>query len=239
MSQQLNGHVLTVTAGEDLAEDRLVRLNASGAAVYCDAGEEFIGKTRTNCLSGEEVGVLLPGEIGTWKLTAAGAVTALANVYTANDGKVDDVPTGTAVGKALHAATANNSKLEVLPFHASSSAVGGVVTDVLAGEDLAANRLVKFHTDGTWVYADADMIPTAITLAAVLSGAAATVRILSSASLHIGQAAEQVDVGDVVYTAADGKIKDTASKTQVGIAKTGAATDALFYFWYLPALPTP
>ena len=118
MSQQLNGHVLTLRAAADLAEDRLVALDANGEAVYTaadTANTAIVGKTRTNCLDGDLIGIETRGTRGTMKLTAAAAIAAEATVYLAADGKVDD--TGTiAVGTALHAVTGDGSKVEVLLF---------------------------------------------------------------------------------------------------------------------------
>lgn len=121
MSKFVDTPTLSALAGEALAKYRRVKISAAGSTstpptiVYADAGERGIGVVRAAVASGDPVTVHLDNKHGTQPAVAAAAITALANVYPANDGKVTSTPTGLALGKALDAATANSDVIEVLP----------------------------------------------------------------------------------------------------------------------------
>lgn len=106
-------------AGENLLAHRAVKLSA-GTVVYADDGEAPIGYTLYAADSGEtaDVQIFRPTVEG----TAAGAFSAGATLYPQNDGKVDDVANGDAIGIALQAATTENDVVEILPFIATSVA---------------------------------------------------------------------------------------------------------------------
>lgn len=107
--------VKTFTAGEALAAYRRVKLsNASGTQVeYSDAGQEFIGITEAAAASGTQVAVRLWAPCSTFKATAAEAISVGDVIYGAADGKVADTPAGPAIGRALAAASADGSIIEV------------------------------------------------------------------------------------------------------------------------------
>jgi hypothetical protein len=122
---------VTFTAGEDLVEYRRVKLKA-GTAVpasveYADAGEDFIGITMDNAKDGELITVAPICREGTFLLTAAGTFDALATLYGAADGKVDDVSSGTAFFKALEAATAAGDIVECI-LHPGVSTTAATVS---------------------------------------------------------------------------------------------------------------
>ncbi len=113
MSIEVQGNVATYVAGEALVGFRRVKLNSSRAAVYSDAGEEWIGVTVEAAANGNNIGVRLKNGPGTFKMMAAGGFAILAVLYGAVDGKVDDVASGLPVGRALEAATADGDVAEV------------------------------------------------------------------------------------------------------------------------------
>ena len=102
----------TLTTGEAVEENRLVKLSAS-TAVYCDSGEEPIGVTAAPAASGAMVAVEpLRGII--LGVTAAKAISAGAAIYAANDGKVSDAAVGTQLGIIFEAATADGGQVPAL-----------------------------------------------------------------------------------------------------------------------------
>lgn len=208
----------TFLAGEALESDRLVKLNSSGAIVYADAGDDWIGATTMAIPNAEYVAVRLRNKEGTIELVAAGTISKAANVFGTADGKISATPNGKRIGIALAAATAG-AVIEVLLLE--DDGVRGIV----AGEDLAINRLVKLHTDGTLLYADKDMEWIGITLAAASSAGVALIRLRGGLVTFTAVAVAAIEVGDIVYTAADGKIDDTIATTRVGIAQTAATND--------------
>ena len=108
--------IKTFTATEALAVYRLVKLtSSSGSAVeYADATDSaVVGNTEREAAITANVPVRLRGPWSTAKLTAGGAISVGATVYTANDGKV--AASGTyAIGTALEAASGDGSVIEVL-----------------------------------------------------------------------------------------------------------------------------
>jgi len=88
----------------------------SGATVvYADSGEKGIGTNQAYAASGASACIRLDTE-GTSKMTAAGAFSAGALLYPADDGKVDDAVAGKPLGRAVEAATATGDIVEVLPL---------------------------------------------------------------------------------------------------------------------------
>lgn len=98
----------TMTAGEDLAAYRLVKIS-SGEAVYADGGDEPIGVVRSAVSDGDNVAVWpLRGGIET--VTAADAITDGAALYTANDGKVSDSANGNQIGVNMNGSSASSGE---------------------------------------------------------------------------------------------------------------------------------
>ena len=115
----------TFVAGEALAKFRRVKLSSS-TVVYADAGEDSIGVTMENAASGAPVQVKLWNDGGTFLVESAGAITAEADVYGANDGKIDDAVSGEKQGIAVEAATGSGQYIEIL------AATPAGVTDIQA-----------------------------------------------------------------------------------------------------------
>ena len=114
MSQQVC-NVKTYTAGEALGIYRRVKLSASsGTEVeYADQGDWFLGVTQENAADAAMVSVLDKKAPGTAICTADGAISAGADVYGADDGKVSATVSGIAIGKALEASLADGDQIEV------------------------------------------------------------------------------------------------------------------------------
>ncbi len=130
--------VKTFTAGEALAAYRRVKLSSgSGTTVeYSDAGQEFIGVTESAVASGAPVAVRLWGSHATFKMTASEAFSAGDVLYGADDGKVADTPVGPSIGRALAAASADASVVEVFR---DTNRLGIVYRSVAASGAIAAS----------------------------------------------------------------------------------------------------
>lgn len=117
MSQSNSSGYMTFNAEEAIGKFIFVKLGtAANGVLICDAGATTtpIGVTMDAAAINTPVAVrLLPG-VGTFKATAAGAVTLHALVYAAAAGKVDDAASGVVIGKALEAATASGDIIEIL-----------------------------------------------------------------------------------------------------------------------------
>ncbi len=112
------GGVITLTAGEALAERRRVKLDSSSNAVYADAQDNAIGVTTRPAASGERVSVQLLNIGGAVKVTALSSMSAGAKLYGADDGKVNDAENasgGVFFGYALEAATADGQMIGAVP----------------------------------------------------------------------------------------------------------------------------
>ena len=129
MSQQTEQGLKTFTAGEDLEAYRRVKLS-SGAVVYADAGEEFIGVTQEKVLNGDPVTIALRASDRTYKMVAAGAITAGNVFYGANDGKIQASASGTAQGTAIEAATADGDVIECFQNNGAAGAINGQSTAI-------------------------------------------------------------------------------------------------------------
>jgi len=116
MAKQMDVATLTATTAEAITQHRLVRHDSSLNLVYADAGEMPLGPVDRVVASGDEASVaLLANKCGTIKLTASGAISAGARVFTAADGKISATNSMILVGTALEAATADGDVIEVLP----------------------------------------------------------------------------------------------------------------------------
>ena len=120
----------TVTAGEALAADRLVRTVDGTTWMYADAGEQPMGLTTVACASAAVTAVRPLNGACIEKFTASKAITAGDILYPAADGKVSDAASGSPIGRALTAALADGGKVAglVLPPQAGGG-VDGVAFD--------------------------------------------------------------------------------------------------------------
>lgn len=107
---------MTLVSAEALEQYRLVRHDANGNAVYCDAGEFPLGPTYNYIALGGTIALmLLLNKAGTVELQSEGAVTKFADVFTAADGKIAATNSGVRVGVALGTAAGADSIIQVLP----------------------------------------------------------------------------------------------------------------------------
>lgn len=111
-----NEGVKTFTSGEALAKHRRVKLDSNLAAVYADAGEDYIGVTLYAVADATPVSIKLKNYPGTVVVTAAGTFTARDMLWGAADGKVDDVPAGEVQFYALKTSGAAGDEVECLPW---------------------------------------------------------------------------------------------------------------------------
>jgi hypothetical protein len=104
-------------------ENRLVKLSDGKTVVHNThtSTDDFIGVTTSYGDQGGQVAVDLLNKPGTMEIVAAGAITSGATVYAADAGKIQALPavagTYRMVGKALEAASADGSIIEVLIFN--------------------------------------------------------------------------------------------------------------------------
>lgn len=125
---QVNGP-RTFTAGEALAEKRLVKLSAAGIVVYADAvnTDDAIGVNDYAVANTDPCSVNLACGCSTLEITAAGAINADADVYQADEGKIQALPVAVGtyrlVGKALEAAAAADAIIEIMPYRFGESKV--------------------------------------------------------------------------------------------------------------------
>jgi hypothetical protein len=141
---------ISLDAGEAIAAHRLVRLHASTAktVVYADSGERALGVVSTLTASGASarVSLLHGGEV--LKVTAAGAISANAEVYPANDGKVSDAVSGEPIGRILVATTTDGDFTLLVPYGMSG---GDTDRDWFVFEDdFTKYDLNESGSNGNW-----------------------------------------------------------------------------------------
>ena len=127
----MNNGIITVTSGEALASKRRVKIKSGTTTTppeveYADAGEQHIGITEYAEAIAKSLAVRTRTHPGTQEATAAGAFSVGAVLYGAADGKVDDASSGSAIGIALEAATADGDIVEIIDFTVMSTTAGGV-----------------------------------------------------------------------------------------------------------------
>lgn len=103
-------------ASEALAAHRRVKLSTTAGYVeYADQADDFIGVTMEAVSAEEIVALKLHNDPGTVEIEAAGAFDADATIYGADDGKVDDVSSGSdKFGKSLEAASGSAAVIEAI-----------------------------------------------------------------------------------------------------------------------------
>jgi len=108
LAYELGVNPFTMTTGEALEADRLVKISGS-TVIYADAGEEAVGWTRQAAASGADVTITpLTGGVG--RVTGAKAISAGAAIYPAADGKVSDAAVGKQIGIVLSSITGSGGK---------------------------------------------------------------------------------------------------------------------------------
>jgi len=164
--QRRDGADISLAAAEALERYRLMREDAAGQAVYCDAGEVPLGPTGAYAASGAAVNAALPNKAGTVICIAAAAVTTvngMAEVFTADDGKVSAVNSGVRFGWALTDATADGDRIEVMPDVAlvpyRNTVASSVITDTtdetafdlslaIPAQNLRAGDVIRVRAQG-------------------------------------------------------------------------------------------
>ena len=169
MAGQKDTADLCLTAAENLEKNRLIRRDASGNAVYCDAGEYPVGVTTRYTASGFPVSAILFNKEGTLRISAAGAITAYEDAYTADDGQIAATNTGVRVGTVLETAATNAivdvlGDLDRVPMVnvAASAAIGATSTSAadfdktfaIPAQELKAGSIIKVKACGIVVGQD-------------------------------------------------------------------------------------
>jgi len=161
MTQNHDTPDLTLDSAEALEKYRLVRHDGSGDAVYCDAGEVPLGANGAYVASGRPALVTLLGnKPGTLVLVASGAISAYADVFADDDGKVTATNTGYKIGKALATVTADDDLVEVLP---EAGKLGLLYANITASTAVGSNSSAvadfdKYATIPAGVLAAGDVI---------------------------------------------------------------------------------
>jgi hypothetical protein len=116
MSKQINGPEVTLIAAEDLVAFRRVKISGA-TVVYADAGETGIGTVQAavDCSEDAHACIRLDKSSGSSKMMAAGIITAGADAYPAQDGKISATANGEPVGTTLEASGADGDIIEVVP----------------------------------------------------------------------------------------------------------------------------
>jgi hypothetical protein len=122
----------TFTAGEDLLPKRRVKVKTGTTTVppevvYADAGEQHIGVTGNESTpDGDPVSIQPMNATGTYEGTASEAFVVPAVLYGAADGKIADTSSGSAIGIALEAATADGDIVQWISFAVLSTTAATV-----------------------------------------------------------------------------------------------------------------
>lgn len=112
----------TFEAGGAVSAKRLVKLS-SGQVVHntvTDTDDPIGVSEYAAAAQGDLLATRLLNDAGTFEMTAAGAISADADVFAAADGKIQALPAAAGtyrkIGKAIEAATADGDIIEVLPY---------------------------------------------------------------------------------------------------------------------------
>jgi hypothetical protein len=142
LAYEINGP-FTVTSGEALEVDRLVKMSGA-TAVYCDAGEEPIGiVTGESVASGKPVAIL-PLTGGIYKATGAKAIAVGVGIYPAANGKISDAAIGNQIGIQINAISADGGKAAAVMWGTNSA------NDVLSARGGTIDFMDDFYVlDGT------------------------------------------------------------------------------------------
>lgn len=132
MSQQLEGTNITFEADGATAMPIYSRVTVTnGVLALAGVGVRGIGILQeavfANSLT-QRVAVRLFNSPGTFKMIVASSCVVDALLYAAASGKADDVASLVLIGKALEAASGNNSVIEVLPIAEGASPVSGIAS---------------------------------------------------------------------------------------------------------------
>ncbi|MCB2188822.1 MAG: hypothetical protein KQJ78_20575 [Deltaproteobacteria bacterium] len=137
--------VLTFTAGEAIEARRLVNIKSGTTTTppeveKCDAGDDAIGVTEYAAASGALVAVRPINFPGSQEVSAADSFSVGAVLYSGADGQISDSASGSALGIAKEAATAQGDLVEAVLWSVKSTTAatvsvadaGGLVTGTTA-----------------------------------------------------------------------------------------------------------
>ena len=129
-SSYVNG-AKTFTADGTIAQYRAVKLDTTtNEVIYTGAGEMPIGFAETSVLTGQKVAIRLLSTCGTHLCIADGVTAWGAVLYAAANGKVSDTVSGSPIGMALSAATADGDQIEAVMFpQVTATAAGTSIVD--------------------------------------------------------------------------------------------------------------
>lgn len=113
MATQSNNPIISITASGTVGRYRLV--TAAGAQAGADANDDVVGVSQGDYTTDQEIDVRLRSA-GTCKVVASKAISLGAVVRKAANGKVSDTGSGAILGRALSAASGDNSVFEVVLF---------------------------------------------------------------------------------------------------------------------------
>lgn len=128
MSQRnMSGPLSFVNGETTMYEYRLVKLNASNAAVFADDGDDPLGVSLTNHpryqnqgSTDNEMVSVMPLHMAASIMVVAASTFSLGDpLYVANDGKVANSGSGEIIGTAMEAATAAGQVIEMVPNKAA------------------------------------------------------------------------------------------------------------------------
>lgn len=246
MAEQVDGALKTLVTGEAINRYRLMRINSSGAWVYCDADEFPTALARNYCANGESLaGYLLAQKEGTIKCMASGAIsTAYVPVYTDDDGKVTATAGGVQVGVAIDTASADGSIVEVIPdvkrvpqVNVANDAVKGAsstdevdcgITYTIPASELRVGSIIRARVHG--IVADQAITPQCVVKLYVGTEVIATATVAAAADND-----ECIILADIVVrvVGASGNVEAFcahafgAAGTAVGTRKKAAAAEDL------------
>lgn len=226
MSQYVETPTKTLVAGGAISEHLRVKLSSGELAVAGLTDQDLGVADRPAYADGDPIAVRLRSAQGTAKMVAATAITAGAPVYTAASGEISATKAMGAVlrGYAKEAATADGDIIEVQQVDATDDA-GSI--DMTAGGAIAANLRVKLSAGKLAAAGLADNDIGVLEEAAAADGSIVRVRLHNAPGVVKMTASEAIAVGADVYTAAAGKVGDTAAATSYkrGVAMEAAAAD--------------
>lgn len=213
-----------------VALHRLVKLD-SGTVVLntATATDEPIGGVVGMDFDDTYASVQFLKDDGTMQLETAGAVTQDADVYAADDGKVQALPSTAGsylkVGKAMQAASGAGSIIEVLPLAVPEVVTVAADSPYSAGATVAANRLVKFDASMDLVHNTATATDDPVAVAQAGGDAEDPLPLIwlgdGSGPVNI-ELSGAASAGDDLYAAADGKVQAlpaaAATYRHIGVA---------------------
>lgn len=161
MSQETVGGNKAFRAGEALGAFVRVKLatGTGDTVVAAGAGEEFIGVTAAAAALGEMITVALRTAGRTYKMIAAGAISAGAVIYGAASGKVQAAASGNAQGLALEESTQDGEIIECALNNGAAGEIDGAAIGVEAEGGNGSVPVIFSKTGIT----DATTSPTIVT----------------------------------------------------------------------------